>query len=124
MALKLFKPVFTATATDMKVNPAIQRFFYEKTALDPTTGDLTIPATSFVDDTGTTITTDIAYVTDTNNGYYLLFINGLLQESGNLVVSSAAKTVTITGGGTLGVGVAIALVVNNFAPSATINITD
>ncbi|HEX9061105.1 MAG TPA: DUF4183 domain-containing protein [Clostridia bacterium] len=107
----------------MKVNPAIQSFFYEKAAGDPTTGDLTIPAASFTNDAGGTIT-DIAYVTDTTNGYYLLFINGLLQESGNLVVNSTAKTVTITGGGSIGVGAPIALVVNNFAPSATINITD
>lgn len=124
MALKIFKPVITATATDMKVKPTIKRYFYEKAAGDPTTGDLTISATSFTDDTGTTVTTDITYVTDTNNGYYLLFINGLLQESGSLTVNSTAKTVTIPGGGAIGVGVPIALVVNNFAPEATINITD
>ena len=51
-----------------------------------------------------------------DNGYYMLFINGVLQQSSLYTVSGDGSQVVITDAATIPVGAPITLVVTNFAP--------
>lgn len=123
MATKLFKLVIDAvTTTDTKINPEIDQYFYELTANEITGDTATIPATLFIDDDGNIMTGNLTTVS-TDNGYYLLFINGVLQQSGLYTVSGDGSQVVITDAATVPVGAPITLIVNNFAPVSNSNTT-
>jgi hypothetical protein len=123
MATKLFKLVIDAvTTTDTDINPEIDKYFYELRE-DERTGDtVTIPATQFTDDTGNVMTGNLTTAV-TDNGYYMLFINGVLQQSSLYTVSGDGSQVVITDATTIPVGAPITLVVTNFAPVSDSNTT-
>ncbi|SET15706.1 DUF4183 domain-containing protein [Anaerobranca gottschalkii] len=111
----LFKLAITAeTETTVLTKPNVERFFY---TLDPQhidQGTLTIPANAFVDDQGNPVE-DITLVTE-NNGYYLLFINGVLQQEGLYTVTAA--NVQVIEAGDIPENAPITLIVTNFEPDA------
>ena len=116
MATQLFKLVIDAdTTTDIEINPEVEKYFYELRE-DERTGDtVAIPDIQFIDDDGNIMTGNLTTVT-TGNGYYLLFINGVLQQSSLYTVSVDGSQVVITGASTILVGTPITLIVTNFAP--------
>ncbi len=116
MATQLFKLVVDATTTtDTDINPAVVKYFYELRETERTGDTVTIPATQFIDNNGDIMTGNLTTAV-TNNGYYLLFINGVLQQSSLYTVSSDGSQVVITDAATVPVGAPITLIVNNFAP--------
>lgn len=116
MATQLFKLVIDAeTITDIEINPELDKYFYLLSEDERTGGTVTIPATEFTDDEGNVMTDNLTVVS-TNNGYYLLFINGVLQQSSLYTVSVDGSQVVITDAATIPVGAPITLIVTNFAP--------
>lgn len=119
MATNLFKLVMSAvTETDTDTNPEVNKYFYRLREDERTSSTITIPSTNFIDDAGNTITGNLETVA-TNNGYYLLYINGVLQQSSLFTVSENGSNVVITQSSTVPISAPITLVVNNFAPSST-----
>ncbi len=118
MAIQLFKLAIDATTTtEVDVKPEIEKYFYLLNEDDRTGGILTIPATKFIDDAGDIMTANLTTAT-TDNGYYLLFINGVLQQSSLYTVDVDGSQVTVNDTETVPVGAPITLIVTNFAPSA------
>ena len=116
MSTQLFKLVIDATTTtDTTLNPAIEEYFYELSEDERTGATVTIPATQFTDGEGNVMTGNLTPAT-ADNGYYLLFINGVLQQSSLYTVSPDGSQVVITDATTIPVGAPITLIVNNFAP--------
>ncbi len=119
MATTLFKLVMNAvTTTDTDSNPEVEKYFYNLQGTELTDDTITIPATLFTDDAGDTMTGNLTTVA-TDNGYYLLFVNGVLQQSSLFTVSAGGSQVVITQASTVPISAPITLVVNNFAPSST-----
>ncbi|WP_028306345.1 DUF4183 domain-containing protein [Desulfitibacter alkalitolerans] len=119
MATTLFKLVMNAvTTTDTDTNPEVEKYFYKLRAAERTSATITIPAVRFTDDAGNTMTGNLTTVS-TDNGYYLLFVNGVLQQSSLFTVSAGGSQVVITQGSTVPVSAPITLAVNNFAPVST-----
>jgi hypothetical protein len=115
MAATLFKLVISAqTTTTVLTKPDVQRLFYNFDPEDVDEGVLTIAPGSFVDDTGSTVSTMPLITTD--NGYYMLFINGVLQQETLYTVSETG--VEIPDIGDVPEGAPIILVVTNFTPTA------
>lgn len=118
MATQLFKLAIDATTTtSVDVNPEIEQYFYLLSEDDRTDGTLTIPATNFMDDAGDVMTGNLTTAT-TDNGYYLLFINGVLQQSSLYTVNTDGSQVTVIDAETIPVGAPITLIVTNFVPSS------
>ena len=116
MATKLFKLVIDATTTtDVEINPEIDKYFYDLREDERTDDTVTIPAIQFTDADGNVMTGNLTTVI-TNNGYYLLFINGVLQQSSLYTVSVDGSQVVITDAATIPVGAPITLIVTNFDP--------
>lgn len=123
MATKLFKLVIdAATTTDTDINPEIDNYFYELREDERTGSTVTIPATQFTDDAGNVMTGNLTTAA-TDNGYYMLFINGVLQQSSLYTVSGDGSQVIITDAATIPVGAPITLVVTNFAPASNSDTT-
>ncbi len=119
MATTLFKLVMDAvTTTDTETNPEVEKYFYDLRSDERTSGTITIPAVRFTDDAGDTMTGNLTTAA-ADNGYYLLFINGVLQQSSLFTVSAGGSQVAITQASTVPISAPITLVVNNFAPSST-----
>lgn len=119
MALNLYKLVIAAeTTTNTDTNPNVKRYFYNLNENERQNGTITIPATSFIDDTGQAVTDALDTVAE-NNGYYLLYINGVLQQSNLYTVANDGTNVIITEASTVPVDAPIILVVNNFDPIST-----
>ena len=115
MATSIFKLVMSAeTTTGTTSNPAVLEYFYKLSST--ITSTITIPAASFTDSTGNTAITSLTTAT-TNDGYYLLFVNGALQQTSLYTVDSTQ--VVITQDSSVPASAPITLVVNNFAPSST-----
>ncbi len=118
MATQLFKLAIEATTTtDVEITPEIEKYFYLLNEDDRTDDVLTIPATKFTDDTGNVMTGNLTTAA-TANGYYLLFINGVLQQSSLYVVSSDGSQVTVNDAESIPVGAPITLIVTNFASTS------
>lgn len=118
MAVQLFKlkiVVDSDITTDLY--PDVNQYFYELDLGDVDEGTLTIPAASFVDDTGAA--PDALEVVSTNNGYYRLFINGVLQQSALYTVDNQGANVTIIDADTIEEDAPITLIVTNFVPVST-----
>lgn len=116
----LFKLAITAqTTATVTTQPEVENFFYTVDPLHISAGVLTIPATAFVDDSDSPVT-DITVITP-NNGFYLLFINGVLQQDSLYTVT--ASEVVISDASTIQTGVPVTLVVANFDPDVTANVT-
>lgn len=119
---ELFKLVMSASAPTTTTTPATAKYFYKlTTAFTAASGtpSLSITATTMTDDTGAAVTTSITRAT--SNGYYQLFINGVLQQSAIFTVSADGSTLTITPptGSTIGVGNVVVLTVTNFTSDTT-----
>jgi hypothetical protein len=125
MPAKLFKLVISVDTTidNNQINPDIQRYYYEVDTddIDGVTGVLTIDAEQFVDDNGDPLQAGEIPEIDPVNGYYLLFVNGVLQQDSLYTVT--ATEVTVDDASTLQAGTPVVLVVNEFAPSADANNT-
>ncbi|WMC91407.1 DUF4183 domain-containing protein [Kineothrix sp. MB12-C1] len=116
MATQLFKlEIDATTTTEVKVNPEVEKYFYLLNETDRAGDVLTIPAESFIDDAGDDVTGTLTTVV-TDNGYYLLFINGVLQQSSLYTVSGDGSEVTVNEAATIPVNAPITLIVTNFAP--------
>lgn len=122
MAVKLFKlkvDVDTNVSTDLY--PDIHQYFYEFDSDDLDEGVLTIPAAKFVDDEGEGVGSLVTV--SENNGYYLLFINGVLQQYDLYEVAGTGAQVTIEDADTILPGTPITLIVTNFAPQSDTSAT-
>lgn len=113
MALQLFTIVGSGSTI---ARPTVSNYFYKVTA-SGSFSSYVISATSFQTNTGGAATT---LTTQTNsNGYYLLYVNGVLQQANYYTVTAANVTITKTTGGTnfdLKLSAPITLTVTNFAP--------
>lgn len=115
MPATLFKLAITAvTETTVLTKPAVERYFYNFDPQHLDQGTLTIPANAFVDDQGNQV--DSITLVQEDNGYYLLFINGVLQQDDLFTV--AADEVEVGDASDIEDGAPIVLVVNNFNPEA------
>lgn len=122
MATKLFKLAIDAnTTTDVDLHPDIDIYFYEFNPAQIVGDTVTIPATEFTDADGQEVTDTLTTI-NSNNGYYLLFINGVLQQSSLYTVSGDGSQVVIEDTDILQ-GAPITLVVTNFVPTATSDTT-
>lgn len=118
MSTKLFKLVIGAvTTTETDINPAVEKYFYELREDERTDDTVTIPSTQFTDANGDIMTGNLTPAS-ADNGYYLLFINGVLQQSSLYTVSVDGSQVVITDAATIPIGSPITLIVNNFAPAS------
>lgn len=121
MAKKLFRLAVSASTTTNAV-PTVSRYFFSQTAAISTT-NLFISSTKFVKDNGSAAT---ALVTArANNGYYLLFVNGELQQSGIYTVGAVGSGLTIqtTAAFTIPSSGVVSLTTTNFVPSSTTTVT-
>ena len=116
MAVKLFKLVIDAdTDTTTDVKPDVIQYFYEFDAGDVDEGTLSILADDFIDDAGEEI--EVLETIDEDNGYYRLFINGVLQQYSLYTVAETGVTVEIDEE-TIPAGAPITLIVVNFEPES------
>jgi hypothetical protein len=123
MAVSLFKLVMSATTTTTTTtHPAVSKYFEKLTAGQRTSGTITIPSTAFTNDAGAAVTSNLV-TKSTNNGYYLLFVNGVLQQSNLFTVGASGSQVRITKCSLVPLSAPITLVVNNFAPVSTATTT-
>lgn len=123
MALQLIKLNITASSTT-NVQPTVERFFHITIADTPAGGTLTIDADQFFDDTGAQVTALPDLTTD--NSYFQVFINGVLQMNDLFTYASGATgSLTIdvpAGGGGISTGTPIILEVANFSPATNTTI--
>jgi hypothetical protein len=120
MAKSLFKLIVSASADiDTFTKPAPVEYFYRLNPAQRTSGTLTIPAASFTNSNGSAVTT-ITRAT-ANNGYYQLFVNGVLQQTAMYTVASTQVVITQTS--LVPTSAPITLAVNNFAPTSTAVVT-
>ena len=115
MAATLFKLAISAeSTTTVSAKPVIENYFYTLNPTHVDEGTLTIPATAFVDDQGDPVTS--ITLPSTDNGYYLLFINGVLQQEG--LYSVTTNNVVVQDADDILENSPIILSVINFAPEA------
>lgn len=121
MAVELFKLAIDAES-DITLEPDVKNYFYQ---FDPDDVDevdgLTIEAADFVDDDGD----QVVAITeaDANNGYYQLFINGVLQQMDFYNATTNNVTIpSITDSTSIPENAPIILVVTNFAPESDITV--
>ncbi|MGE6963757.1 DUF4183 domain-containing protein [Bacillus thuringiensis] len=123
MALQLMK-IAVAGSTTTTIDPTDARFFYVTTS--PITGGsiLTIDAANFLDDTGASVTTLPTLAT--NNSYFNVYVNGVLQMEGISTYTAGATGVgslTIAVPGTVTdtilAGTPIVLEIVQFTPNST-----
>ncbi|WP_067840934.1 DUF4183 domain-containing protein [Amphibacillus sediminis] len=79
MALQLMKLALDATVTTT-LNPSTTKYFYVTTEVTPAGETLTIDPTDFFDDAGVSVSELPELATD--NSYYRVYINGVLQMQG------------------------------------------
>jgi hypothetical protein len=120
MAVEIFKLVMSATTnTTTRTRPQVQKYFYKLAAAQRTNGrTITIPSTSFRDDAGSAVAGNLT-TRSSSNGYYLLFVNGVPQQSNLFAVSTNGSRVVITNASLVPLSAPITLIVNNFAPNST-----
>lgn len=122
LALQLMKILVTASTTTNAV-PNPEKFFYVTTAQTNAGSILTIDAASFFQDNGTAATA--LPVLATNNSYFNVYINGVLQMEGNSTYTPGATGVgslafnVPAGGDPILQDTAVVLEVVNYAPTST-----
>lgn len=120
MAVQLYKLAISATVqTTVDTKPEVLKYFYILNPDDITGDVLTIPAASFTDENGDTVTTITEAAAD--NGYYMLFINGVLQQDALYTVSTTE--VVVQDADAIEENATVILVVTNFAPEANSTVT-
>lgn len=115
------KLLVTATTTTNAV-PTPEKFFYVTTAETAAGATLTIDAAAFFLDDGLAATTLPALAT--NNSYFNVYINGVLQMEGNSTYTPGATTVgslefdVPAGGDPIQQNSPVVLEVVNYAPTS------
>ncbi|WP_027409780.1 DUF4183 domain-containing protein [Anoxybacteroides tepidamans] len=126
MALQLMK-LFVSASTATDAAPVNTRFFYITTAETAAGATLTIDAASFLADDGSAVTALPALAT--NNSYYNVYINGVLQMDGISTYTPGATSVgslAITvpaGGASIPAGTPIVLEIVQFSATSTTTVT-
>lgn len=121
MATSLLKLTMTASKPTTDAKPTAYTYFNTAPEGGYTgSATYTIDDVDWVDKNGDSVGEGALVPATALNGYYLLFINGELQE-GNVVTSVTADAVQITFDAitTIEEGKIIALVVTNFAPDTS-----
>ncbi|KIY21394.1 MULTISPECIES: DUF4183 domain-containing protein [Mesobacillus] len=122
MALQLMKLLVTASTTT-NVVPSPAKFFYVTTAETAAGSTLSIDAASFFQDDGSAVTALPALTS--NNSYFNVYINGILQQQGNSTYTPGATAVgslafaVPAGGSTILQNTSVVLQVVNYAPAST-----
>jgi hypothetical protein len=126
LALQLMKLLVTAsTTTNVVPNP--EKFFYVTTAPTAAGSVLTIDAASFFQDNGTAVTALPSLAS--NNSYFNVYINGVLQMEGNSTYTPGATGVgslafsVPAGGDPILQGTPVVLEVVNYAPTSNTTVT-
>ncbi|MED4052336.1 DUF4183 domain-containing protein [Priestia megaterium] len=121
MPLQIMK-LAIAAVTAVTTSPDVAKFFYTLTSTltGPTT--LTIDAADFFDNTGAAVTTLPALAT--NNSYFNVYINGVLQMQGLSVYTPGTTTVgslaiNVPAGSDILVGSPVVLEIVNFTPTSS-----
>ncbi len=123
MALRIIKLVVDAqTTTTTTTQPDAQHFFYELPLLQVGPSTLTIVSTDFDTDAGTAATALPALAT--NNSYYNVYINGVLQMEGNTkytagVGAAGTLEIDVAAGETILSATPVVLEVVNYNPAST-----
>lgn len=126
MALQLMKLLVTASTTTT-VGPTPEKFFYVTTGQTAAGTTLSIDTADFFDDAGVAATNLPALAT--NNSYFNVFINGVLQMEGISTYTPGATTVgsldinVPAGGDPILASTAIVLEIGNYSPTSTTDIT-
>jgi len=125
MALQLMKILVDATAT-IETDPTSSRYFYITTSTTAGGATLDIDAASFLDDTGTAVTS--LPTLPTNNSYFNVFINGVLQMNGISTYTPGATgigslEIAVPVGGSILTGTPIVLEIVSFAPTSDITVS-
>lgn len=105
------------TNTTTSVVPTAKRFASTVVLGDISLGVTTILATSFRNDTGTLLPTG-GLTIPTADGYYNLFVNGILQLGGQSTLSATSLVINSA----LTVGVSVVVEVVNFVSTSTHNL--
>lgn len=119
------KLAITATST-VSTTPTVERFFNEAASTVTGAGTLTILVGDFFTDTGAAASTLPSLATD--NSYFNVYVNGVLQMEDLLNYTPGGTGVgqleiTVPAGSTIEENSPVVLVVTNFAPATdtTIN---
>ncbi|MEK5105049.1 DUF4183 domain-containing protein [Cytobacillus sp. FSL M8-0252] len=124
MALQIMKLAITGSST-VETVPTIERFFNEAASTVTGAGTLTIAVEDFFTDTGAAATTLPALAT--NNSYFDVYINGVLQME-DVSAYTAGGTgvgqlvITVPAGSTIEQNSPVVLVVTNFSPTSNTTI--
>ncbi|OCT11844.1 hypothetical protein A8709_28675 [Paenibacillus pectinilyticus] len=102
------------TTTTTTLTPAVKRFSATVVIGNILSGVTTIPSTSFKDDSGTTLAANSLTVPG-SNGYYNVFVNGVLQLGGILTLTTASLVIS----NSLTIGVTVLLETLSFTASST-----
>ncbi|WP_261132620.1 DUF4183 domain-containing protein [Bacillus sp. Marseille-Q3570] len=122
MALQMMKLVIEATV-NTTVDPANTRFFHVTTTETAAGATLTIDAADFFQDDGTAVTT--LPTLETDNSYYNVYVNGVLQMDGVSTYTPGATGVgsldidVPAGGDPILANSPVVLEVVNYTPSST-----
>lgn len=126
MATQLMK-IKVDVETETATTPSDTRFFYVTTALIIGGGTLTIDAADFLDDTGAAVVTLPALATD--NSYFNVYLNGILQMEGICTYTPGATGVgsleiaVPAGGPSILLATPVVLEIMNYTPVSTNTIT-
>ncbi|MCM3118770.1 DUF4183 domain-containing protein [Neobacillus sp. MER 74] len=120
MPLKIMKLAITATST-VDTFPTVERFFNEVAATVTGAGTLTIAVGDFWTDTGANATTLPALATD--NSYFNVYVNGVLQMEDLLAYTPGGTgvgqlVITVPAGSTIEENSPVVLAITNFAPTS------
>ncbi|MGO4886878.1 DUF4183 domain-containing protein [Anaerobacillus sp. MEB173] len=125
MALQLMKLLVTASTTT-SVDPTPEKFFHVTTGETAAGSTLSIDTADFFDDAGL-VANDLPALA-TNNSYFNVFINGVLQMEGISTYTPGATTVgslaidVPAGGDPILAGSPIVLEVINYSPTSTTDV--
>lgn len=113
------KLAITATST-VDTAPTVERFFNEAVSTVVGAGTLTILVGGFFTDTGAAATTLPALATD--NSYFNVYVNGVLQMEDLLAYTPGGTgvgqlVITVPAGSTIEENTPVVLAVTNFAPT-------
>jgi len=114
------KLAITATST-VDTFPTVERFFNEVAATVTGAGTLTIAVGDFWTDTGANATTLPALATD--NSYFNVYVNGVLQMEDLLAYTPGGTgvgqlVITVPAGSTIEENSPVVLAITNFAPTS------
>lgn len=111
----LFRLVVEATTTtDTNLYATANNYFYIFEPGDVVEGTLYAPANKFVDDDDNPVTE--LELANQDNGYYLLVINGMMQQAS--VFSVSQSELIVAGADDILTGSPIVLTVTNFLPQS------